>query len=67
MQLQINDLQNSASRVVKELKERGDEVEQLKSETTRKVNEEITSVRGYDTKSVTEPTEWSENLEEHVV
>ena len=67
VQLRINDLQNSVSRLVKELKERDEEMEQLKSVTTRKVNEGITSVRGYDTKSIAKPTEWSENVEELVV
>ena len=55
------------NRLVKELKERDEEMEQFKSETTRKVNEGITSVRGCDTKSITKPTEWSGNVEEYVV
>ena len=42
-------------------------MEPLESETTRKVNEGITSVRSYDTKSITKPTEWSGNVDEYVV
>ena len=67
LQLQIDDLQNSVNRLVKELKERDEEMEQLKSERTRKVNEGITSGSGYDTKSITKPTEWLGNVEEYVV